>query len=53
MKGSIFAFRKGELDIVSLTMMMTLGAIGVGTCKVLLTYLLGSDGRTALDVVVV
>ncbi|EWM26072.1 hypothetical protein Naga_100278g4 [Nannochloropsis gaditana] len=30
---SIFAFSKGELDIVSLTMMMTLGAIGVGTCK--------------------
>jgi hypothetical protein len=29
----VFPFHKGELDIVSLTMMMTLGAIGIGTCK--------------------
>lgn len=29
----VFPFHKGQMDIVSLTMMMTLGAVGVGTCK--------------------
>lgn len=44
---SIFAFSKGELDIVSLTMMMTLGAIGVGTCKVFpLTFFWPSFSHT-------
>lgn len=31
--GTIFPFRQSELDIVSITMMMTLGAVGVGSCK--------------------
>jgi hypothetical protein len=29
----IFPFRKGEMDIMSLTLMATFGAIGMGTCK--------------------